>query len=245
MYYRRRIFMPSVQTSGPSSIRPRAIFPLSDHKFFLLFLYLLFALISYPYIHEHTFSYEVFRVVGGGGILLTVYAIDLRRSLLICAVLLAVPALLQRTILFRADAGIFAVLTIALGFAFDAFVVIIIFRHVFTAQQPNSETVFGALCIYLLVGFSFASVYGMIATLQPKAFYLDPLTNLHTVPDRFDFVYYSFATMTSLGTNGITAVSGQARSVSIIETTLGVLYLAVLIARLIAAYKHPSAAVRD
>ncbi len=124
---------------------------------------------------------------------------------------------------------------------FDVFVVVIIFRRVFTSQQPNSETVFGALCIYLLVGFSFASIYGMVATLDPKAFYLDPMTNLHAIPNRFDSVYYSFGTMTSLGAAGIIAVSGEARSFTVIETTLGVFYLAVLIARLISAYQHPSA----
>jgi hypothetical protein len=80
----------------------------------------------------------------------------------------------------------------------------------------------------------------MVATLQPKAFYLDPAANFHGVPDRFDFVYYSFATMTSLGATGITAVSDQARSLTVIEAVLGVLYLAVLIARLMGAYRHPS-----
>ena len=208
-------------------------------------MYLLAALIYYPFVKENTPSYAAFRLVGSVGILLTVYAISLRRTLLICALFLAVPALLQRLLLFRADAGALSVVNIVLSFAFDVFVVVIIFRHVFTQQQPNSETVFGALCIYLLVGFSFASVYGMIATLQPNAFYLDPLTNLHAIPDRFDFVYYSFATMTSVGANGITAVTGQARSLSIIEAILGVLYLAVLIARLIAAYRHPSIASCD
>ena len=124
---------------------------------------------------------------------------------------------------------------------FDVFVVVVIFRRVFTKEQPNSETVFGALCIYLLVGFTFASIYGMVAAIQPKAFYLDPLTNLHAIPNRFDFIYYSFATMTSLGAAGITAVSAPARSLSVIEAILGVLYLAVLIARLMGAYRHPSA----
>jgi hypothetical protein len=231
--------------SHPSPALPEAAFRLAEHKFFLLFVYLLAALVYYPFVQEHTLSYSVFRWAGSAGILLTVYAISLRRTLLLCAVFLAIPAVLQRLLLFRADAGALSLLAIILSFAFDVFVVIIIFRHVFTREQPNSETVFGAICIYLLVGFSFSSVYGMIATLQPKAFYLDPLTNLHTVPDRFDFVYYSFATMTSLGADGITAVSGQARSMSIIETTLGALYLAVLIARLIAAYRHPSMAARD
>jgi uncharacterized membrane protein len=80
----------------------------------------------------------------------------------------------------------------------------------------------------------------LIAAFQPNAFYLDPRTNLHNVPDRFDFIYYSFCTMTSLGAAGITPVSSQARSFSILEAILGVLYLAVLITGLIAAYRHKS-----
>ena len=42
--------------------------------------------------------------------------------------------------------------------------------------------------------------------------------------------------MTSLGVTGITPVSAQARSVTILEAILGVLYLAVLIARLMVGY---------
>jgi Ion channel len=212
----------------------------TGHKFFVLFVYLLAALIFYPSLIKSGYGYLAFRVVGSAGILLTVYAISLRRSMLIAGLLLAVPAFLHRVLLLEADAGLFPLLGIVLSFAFDVFVVVVIFRRVFTKEQPNSETVFGALCIYLLVGFSFASAYAMVARLQPRAFYLDPLTNQHLVPDRFDFVYYSFATMTSVGAAGITAVSNQARSLSITEAILGVLYLAVLIARLMGAYRHPS-----
>ena len=215
------------------------------HKFFVLFSYLLIALVLYPFIKEGTFSYFVFRVVGSVGILLTLYAISLRRTLLVVGLLLAVPAFFERMLLPRASGGALSILGIVLSFVFDTFVVVIIFRHVFNREKPSSETVFGALCIYLLIGFSFASLYGMVATLQPKAFYLDPLTNLHATPDRFDFVYYSFATMTSLGATGITAVSNEARSLAIIETTIGILYLAVLIARLMSAYRHPSTLSRE
>jgi hypothetical protein len=43
--------------------------------------------------------------------------------------------------------------------------------------------------------------------------------------------------MTSLGAPGIVPVSDQARSFSVIEAILGVLYLAVLISRLMGAYR--------
>jgi hypothetical protein len=130
---------------------------------------------------------------------------------------------------------------ITLSLVFDVFVVVVIFRRVFSHDKPNAETVFGALCIYLLVGFSFASIYGMVVSLDPAAFYLDPTTNHHMLPDRFDFIYYSFGTMSSLGAPGISPVSGEARSLSVIEAILGVLYLAVLIARLMGAYRSQPA----
>ena len=228
----------------PSNAHSRAQ-ALTGHKFFLLFLFLLAVLVLYPYMQNGGFAYFVFRVVSSAGILIAVYAIRLRRTLLLLALLLAIPALLERMLLRQPDAGLLSILSIVFSLVFDVFVVVVIFRRVFGTNQPNSETIFGALCIYLLLGFSFASLYGMAAALQPKAFYLDPLTNLHTIPDRFDFIYYSFATMTSLGSVGITAVSAPTRSLSVIEAIIGVLYLAVLIARLMGAYRYPSAPGRS
>lgn len=213
---------------------------LTGHKFFLLFLFLLAILVLYPYLQDGGVGYLVFRVVGIAGIVVAVYAIRLRRTLLLVALLLAVPAVLERLLPRHAEAGVISILSIVLSFVFDVFIVVAIFRRVFATDQPNSETIFGALCIYLLIGFAFSSIYGMVAAIQPKAFYLDPVTNLHAIPDKFDFIYYSFAVMTSLGAVGITAVSAQARSLSVIEAIIGVLYLAVLIARLMGAYRHPT-----
>jgi len=229
------------ETSPHPPTRTRELQALTGHKFFLLFLFLLASLVLYPYVENGGFGYFAFRVVESAGILIAVYAIRLRRTLLVVALLLAIPALLERMLLRQPDPGFLSILNIVLSFVFNVFIVVVIFRRVFSRDQPNSETVFGALCIYLLVGFTFASVYGMVTAIQPKAFYLDPLTNLHAIPNRFDFIYYSFATMTSLGAAGITPVSAPARSLSVIESILGVLYLAVLIAKLMDAYKHPSA----
>lgn len=209
----------------------------TGRRFFLLFLFLLSALLIYPYAQDSRVGYYMLRIVGSAAILLSVYAVSFRRSLLIFAVLLAIPALFQHLQLPRSNPSALSIINMVLSFVFDVFVVVVIFRHVFARDQASSETVFGALCIYLLVGFSFASVYGILAMFQPHAFYLDPLTNLHSVPDRLDLIYYSYGTMTSLGAAGITPVSAQARSVSIVEAILGVLYLAVMIARLMGAYR--------
>ena len=215
----------------------------AGHRFFLLFVFLLATLVLFPYAEASHFGSYAFRIIGSFSVIASIYAANIHRSLLIFAIVLAIPALFQRIVLPKVSANSFFIFNIVLSFVFDVVIVVVIFRHVvFTAEQPTSETIFGALCIYLLVGFSFASVYGMVAAFQPNAFYLDPRTNLHSVPDQFDFIYYSFGTMTSLGAAGITPVSSQARSLSILEAILGVLYLAVLIARLIAAYRPKSSA---
>ena len=209
----------------------------TGYRFFLLFLFLLGVLILYPYAETSRFGFYALRVLGSAVIVVSVYAVGFRRSVLLFAVILAVPAFVQRLRLPEPSASTFSIINIVLSFIFDVFIVVVIFRRVFAREQANSETVFGALCIYLLVGFGFASIYGMVATLQPHAFYLDPHSSIHTVPTRFDFVYYSYGTMTSLGAAGITPVSPQARSLTVVEAIVGVLYLAVLVARLIGAYR--------
>ena len=137
----------------------------------------------------------------------------------------------------RTRRGLLPFLNRLLAIAFNLLIIAIISRHIFRTERPNSETIFGALCIYLLLGFAFASVYSAIENRLPGAFYLTPTLNAHLVPDRFDFVYFSFGTLTELGSPGITAVAAVGRSVSLLEAILGVMYLAVLISRLISAYR--------
>ena len=222
-----------------TAIRDRS--PLTNHRFFLLFVLLLGTLLLHPYAETSRAGSYAFRVIGSAAIFISVYAAKIHRGLLIIALILAVPTVWHRVVLMpKTGLSSLSISSMVLSFVFDILIIVVIFRHVFVSEHVGSEGVFGALCVYLMLGFSFANIYGMVASWQTNAFYLDPQTNFHSVPDRSDFTYYSFATITSLGAAGITPVSPQARSVSIVESILGVLYLAVLIAKLIAGYKPRS-----
>jgi hypothetical protein len=129
-----------------------------------------------------------------------------------------------------------ALVGVMLTFAFDVFVLITIFRRIFRFERVTSSTIFGALCIYLLVGFSFTNLYIFVSKLQPWAFYLVPGVNIHQTVEYSDLIYYSFGSMTSLGSSGIIPVSPVVRSLSIVEAILGLLYLAVLVSRLVGMY---------
>ena len=204
----------------------------------MLFLFLLGELILHPYVEQTAGPlYYLFRSLTIGVTLASVYAVSFRRGLIFIALLLALPVIVERSVFLRSELGAMAMFISIANFTFDLFVVVVIFRRVFARENPTGETIFGAVCIYLLLGFTFARLYAVVAAVQPHAFYLDPTTNSRSVPTSFDFVTFSFGSMTTAGAAGITAVSPGARSVSMLESILGVLYLAVMISRLIDAYR--------
>jgi Ion channel len=217
------------------------VMPLKDSKaaqyrYLFLFLVLLGNLLLYPYAGDGGLRYQWFRALGLGLTALSVYAVSFRRWTLVIALLLAVPAAMNRIIVPRQDASVMALVGVMLTFAFDVFVLITIFRRIFRFERVTSSTIFGALCIYLLVGFSFTNLYIFVSKLQPWAFYLVPGVNIHQTVEYSDLIYYSFGSMTSLGSSGIIPVSPVVRSLSIVEAILGLLYLAVLVSRLVGMY---------
>ena len=225
--------VPPPTAEGPA----RRILPATGHKFFLLFLFLLSDLVLYPYMGNTGVRYYVFRMVAVAVTLMSVYAVSFRRGLIFVALILAGPAIVEHAIVFRPRMVPASVFAVVLSFAFDVFIIVVIFHRVFAREEPTAETIFGAVCIYLLIGFSFGRLYGIIAIIQPHAFYFDPAIKPHAAPMGFDFICFSFGSMTTAGAAGIAAASPQVGSLSMIESILGVLYLAVMISRLMGAYR--------
>ena len=231
---------------APTANNPaRRILPVTGHKFFLLFLFLLADLALFPYTGDSGARYLMFRLFGTAVTLMSVYAVSFRRGLIFVALVLAGPALVEHAIVFRPRMVPASVFTIVFSFAFDVFIIVVIFHRVFAREEPTAETLFGAVCIYLIIGFSFARLYAIIAIIQPHAFYLDPAIYPHGVPEVFDFIFYSFGSMTTAGAAGIAATSPQVRSLSMIESILAVLYLAVMISRLMGAYRPKRGSVES
>jgi hypothetical protein len=210
---------------------------IASGKFFFLFIFLLVDLALYPYgTHQGSISLW-FRLLNVFVVIASVYAVSFRRWTWIIALVLAIPVSLHRGIIHEIVASKLDLGGTGLSVAFDIFIIIVIFKSAFEAREVTANSIFAAVSIYLLIGFTFANIYDMLVALQPSAFYLDPVLNHRTSPTQFDLTYYSFVTMTSLGAVGISPVSDQARSLSIIESVLGILYLGVLVSRLIAIYK--------
>ena len=90
----------------------------------------------------------------------------------------------------------------------------------------------GAFATFLLLGVMFAQGYELVAMVEPGAFQVlgAPATYDTMLPR---LLYYSFTTLTTLGYGDITPIHPYARSLAVLESLAGVIYPAVLIARLV------------
>ena len=219
----------------------RWISPRASGKFVFLFVFLLVDLAVYPYESYESKLSPWFRVLNILIVVSSVYAVSFRRLTWIVALIIALPVAFHRDLFFAITVSKLEIARAAISIAFDIFIIVVIFRRAFQTREVTSDAIYGAVSIYLLVGFAFLRVYTLLVALQPNAFYLDPVLNNHRViPIQSDLTYYSFLTMTSLGAVGISPVSNQARSLSVVESVIGILYLGVLVSRLIAAYRPPA-----
>ena len=99
----------------------------------------------------------------------------------------------------------------------------------------TADLILGAVNVYLMIGVGFAFIYGLIERLQPGSF--TGLEELASSPDQIlYFLYFSFITMSTLGYGDISPITPHGMTVTYIEAIFGQMYLAILVARLVAMY---------
>jgi hypothetical protein len=103
---------------------------------------------------------------------------------------------------------------------------------VFRSERIKMDQVLGGVVLYLNVGLTFATIYTLLDNLSPGAFQLPepvPERPLHPVY----FVYFSLATLTTVGSDDTLPLAAAARSLSTLEAAIGQLYPAIILARLV------------
>lgn len=105
-----------------------------------------------------------------------------------------------------------------------------VLRH----EKVTIQTLFGAVCAYLLIGFLFANIYGAFDGLGTRPLFGEP------VP-RAVYSYFSFVTLTTVGFGDYTARGELARRFVDLEAVLGQVFIATTLARLVALYRGPAA----
>lgn len=99
------------------------------------------------------------------------------------------------------------------------------------------DTVFAAACTYILIGMFFAAVFGLVLEADPQAF-----APHDRVSGRYDLLYYSFATLTTLGAADIVPASDATKMLTVFEATIGLIYIAVLVGAVVGTFSAGIAA---
>ena len=107
---------------------------------------------------------------------------------------------------------------------------IILLTQIFREGRVTYVRIQGAIAVYLLFGAGWAHAYHIAAVMNPGSFSLTPAG--HLTSDEWN--YFSFVTLTTVGYGDITPVRPIARTLAVGEALTGQLYLAVMIARLVA-----------
>ena len=83
---------------------------------------------------------------------------------------------------------------------------------------------------------AFGSLFDLVETLAPGSFQIN-VDTAGPVEIRWrTLIFFSFMTLTTFGYGDVTPTTAQAQSLTAIEGVIGVLYLAVLIARIMGIY---------
>ena len=168
-----------------------------------------------------------------------VLAVSNRRRTLVIALLLAIPTVASRWINhFRPHLLPPAIFLIG-GLLLVAFVVVHLMRFVLRAPSVSLEVLCASVSAYLMLGLLWTIAYWLVSEINPTAFALNTTTGTKESMHGFNAFYFSFITLSTVGYGDITPVSKVARMLAALEAMTGLLYVAVLIARLVALYSTP------
>ena len=111
-----------------------------------------------------------------------------------------------------------------------------ILTYLIRARKIESNVIYAALCLYLMLGLIWTFAYLLIETNSPGAIALKNEFDLLTDNPReliAEIMYFSFVTITTLGYGDITPISPLAQSLVIIQAFVGQIFVAIVIARLV------------
>ena len=229
------------KTSRERELREPAVHRVGRRRFSTVQLLIVLGLLffSFPFVEEVKGGDIIVSVLLSLVLISAVLAVASRRRTLVVAVLLMVPAIAGRWINhFRPDLVPPAVFLVS-GLVLVAFVVVNLLGFILREPSVNTEVLCASISAYLMLGLMWTMAYWLVDQLTPGgAFSFNTNTGKQSM-NGFNAFYFSFITLSTVGYGDITPLSRIARWLAALEAMTGLLYVAVLIARLVSLYSTP------
>lgn len=108
---------------------------------------------------------------------------------------------------------------------------VVILDRILRRTAVTLQSIFGALSAYLLIGMIFTAIFGVLAWLGPQPFFAGGQATSQQA-----LQYFSYTTLTTLGYGDFTAAQFPGRNLATFEALVGQVFLATLVARLVASF---------
>jgi voltage-gated potassium channel len=207
-------------------------------RFTILLGTIMLLLVSQPMFSGHDYAQNLATVAMSLVLLAALYASRVIRFYFAIALVLFVPSFGSRVALFFTSSPAIEAVGCVTSCLFLAVTVIALITRLFIVKTVTLDTISAAICAYLLTGVAFAYAFAVVELQNPASFsatlFQKQSSNIAPLmASLHNFIYYSFVCLTTTGFGDIAPISEGARSLSVLESVFGQLYVAILIARLV------------
>jgi hypothetical protein len=210
--------------SGPASAIRR-------HPSGVLLVAQLLAVLAYPFADNNALGRALLGLVGTAVVLIALWAVRRTPALGWIAVLLGGPALVFTVLeAFFPDTDALSLCSAMLHAPFYFYVSYGMIRYLFHDDRVTTDELYATGAAFTVVAWGFAYVFVACQVVWPGSFVGAKGNETHTF---FDLLFLSFTNLTSVGLSDILPALGHARSLVMVEQVVGVLYVALVVARLV------------
>jgi hypothetical protein len=193
-------------------------------------------LIAAPFVEELEGGHLILSMLFSLVLLAAVFAVANRKRSLTIALVLAIPAITARWINQLRPDLVHPAVFLVCALVLLAFVIGHLLYFILRAPVVNTEVLCASIAAYLMLGLMWTVAYWLVDQLTPGgAFSFNTNRGVQSM-NGFTGFYFSFITLSTVGYGDITPVSRAARWLAAMEAMTGLLYVAVLIARLVSIY---------
>jgi len=192
-------------------------------RYGLLFLLILVALVLTA---ANTTWLKIAAVLVQGGVVLFAFlAARVGRRVWRVAVILVPLAVILGIAGLFGDSRPAETVAAAINLVLPAAAIVALGRRIVLEPFVSSRTIIGLLCVYLLIGMTFAATYITIAVVSGEPFFVQT-----DQAQPVDFTYFSLVTLATVGYGDFTAANPMPRMLAAIEGLTGQLYLVTVVA---------------
>jgi voltage-gated potassium channel len=225
--------LPRLKVNFMTNVAPRR--GIKGNSFRNLLFFLLLYIVGSPFLSHYPSLTVLAHASLSVSLFFTVYTVEKQRNQRSFAMVLLLPLLVLYWL------GIYEIVHFTSLGAHLLFVIyfgLLIYSYILQiahSRKVTEQVLFAALCLYLIIGLFWGSVYSLLAELSPGS-YSGALLDKNPDNVMHIYNYFSMVTLTTLGYGDISPQTPGAASLCQLEAIVGQFFTAVLIAWLVGNY---------